>query len=250
MLKVVIVEDETFVRKGIVLATDWKKMDCVVVGDASNGEEGLKLIRRLSPDLVITDVRMPNLDGIGMIRKLIEEGCKSEIIILTAYSEFNYARSALKLGVMDYLLKPFTDAELEAGIQKAKDKILAMWENEDQIPGMLRFNLEKSSKNKYVEKAIKYIRNHYQEDISMGNTAAYIGISEGHLSRIFKKETDYTFIAYLTNYRIHTAMGLLKDCGFKVYEVADMVGYNDITYFSTLFKRMVGVNPSEYQNRS
>ena len=125
-----------------------------------------------------------------------------------------------------------------------------MWENEEKIQGMLRFNLEKDSKNKYVEKAIDYIENHYKEDLSVGVTAEHIGISEGHLSRIFKKETNYTFVTYLTNYRIHTAMGLLRDCGFKVYEVADMVGYNDITYFSTLFKRMVGISPSEYQNRS
>lgn len=250
MLKVVVVEDEAFVRNGIVLTTDWKKMDCVVVGDAQNGEEGLELVRRLSPDFVITDVKMPRLDGIGMIQKLREEDCKSQFIILTAYSEFSYAQRALKLGVVDYLLKPFTDAELEESIQKIKNEILTVWENEEKIQGMLRFNLEKDSKNKYVEKAIDYIENHYKEDLSVGVTAEHIGISEGHLSRIFKKETNYTFVTYLTNYRIHTAMGLLRDCGFKVYEVADMVGYNDITYFSTLFKRMVGISPSEYQNRS
>ncbi|MGI5976315.1 MAG: helix-turn-helix transcriptional regulator [Candidatus Limivicinus sp.] len=77
-----------------------------------------------------------------------------------------------------------------------------------------------------------------------------LGVSEGHLSHVFKKETSYTIIGYLTHYRIHTAMKLLKDPGRKVYEVAEEVGYNDVTYFSSTFKKLSGMSPSEYQDRS
>lgn len=155
----------------------------------------------------------------------------------------------MKLGVFDYLLKPFSDAVLEDAIIKAKSMLETSGQDKDKKYSFLRFNSEKGTKNKYVEKAVEYIKEYYKEDISVGITAKYIGISESHLSRILKKETDYTFNAYLTNYRVHTAMRLLKDCSLKVYEAADMVGYADITYFSTLFKRMVGVSPSEYQDR-
>ena len=112
MLKVVVVEDEELVRRGIVLAVDWASVDCVVVGEASNGEEGLEVIRRYHPDLVITDIKMPKLDGIEMLRQLRAEGNDAYAIFLTAYSDFDYAQAAVRLGAVDYLLKPFQDGEL------------------------------------------------------------------------------------------------------------------------------------------
>ena len=87
-------------------------------------------------------------------------------------------------------------------------------------------------------------------NISVGTIAESLGISEGHLSHLFKKETDYTVMSYITRYRVRAAMKLLNNCRYKVYEVAEMVGYRDITYFSSTFKKIAGVSPSEYQGRS
>ena len=96
--------------------------------------------------------------------------------------------------------------------------------------------------------AMDYISKHYNEpDISVGTVAESLNISEGYLSHTFKKETDYTLLNYLTRYRIHKAMELLKDCRVKVYEVAEQVGYRDIAYFSATFKKYAGISPSEYQ---
>ena len=97
MLKVVVIEDEELVRRGIVMAVDWASVDCEVVGEASNGEAGLEEIRRLRPDIVVTDIRMPRMDGLEMLRRLREEGCGVSVILLTAYSDFSYAQAALKL---------------------------------------------------------------------------------------------------------------------------------------------------------
>lgn len=96
MLKVVVVEDEELVRKGIVLTVDWAGEGCAVVGEAANGEEGLEVIRRYRPDLIVTDIRMPKLDGIEMLRRLREEGNRAHVVFLTAYSDFSYAQSALR----------------------------------------------------------------------------------------------------------------------------------------------------------
>lgn len=105
MYKAVVVEDETITRRGIVLTVNWASLNCVLAGEASNGEEGASLIARISPDIVITDVKMPRMDGVEMISKLRQEGCNSKFIILTAHSDFKYAQSALRMGVSDYLLK-------------------------------------------------------------------------------------------------------------------------------------------------
>ena len=104
MLKVLIVDDEAVVRRGIVLGVDWGALGCAVVGEAANGEEGLAAAERYSPNLIITDVRMPRMDGIEMMKELRGRGSKAHVIVLTAYDEFDYARSALRYGASDYLL--------------------------------------------------------------------------------------------------------------------------------------------------
>lgn len=249
MLKLVIVEDEPLVRQGLVLAVDWAAMDCVVAGEAADGMEGMEVIRRTEPDFVLTDVRMPRMDGIRMIAALRQEGCRAEFLILTAYSDFEYAHSALKLGVTDYLLKPYEeDSELEAAVDKIRRR-LAERSAQSAEPSLFRFDLEKGAKSKYIEEAIAYIRAHYAEELSVNGCAEAISLSEGYLSRLFKKETGYTFSAYLAAYRIHVAMRLLRDHHMKVYEVAPQVGYADTNYFSTLFKKSVGISPGEYQDR-
>ncbi len=242
MLKVLIVEDEEMIRKGIVLTVDWAALDCVVVGEATNGVQGLEAARRLEPSLIVTDLKMPQMDGIEMLTALRAEGCTAYVIILTAYDNFAYAQSALRLGAVDYLLKPFHDGDLENAVTRIQQRRRPAAE---ATPiGAAR----KGDKSKYVLEAMDYISKHYNEpDISVGTVAQSLNISEGYLSHTFKKETDYTLLNYLTRYRIHKAMELLKDCRVKVYEVAEQVGYRDIAYFSATFKKYAGISPSEYQ---
>lgn len=245
MLKVLVVEDEELIRKGIVLAVDWAALNCVVVGEASNGEEALASVERLSPSLIITDLKMPRMDGIEMLSRLREQGNHAYVIILTAYDSFSYAQSALRLGAVDFLLKPFHDGDLENAVLNLQRRMQARDDTQvSPVPG-----LKKGDKSKYVLEAMDYIGSHYNDPgITVGSIAQSLGISEGHLSHMFKKETDYTLLNYLTRYRIRKSMELLRDCRLKIYEVAEQVGYKDITYFSTTFKKVVGISPSEYQD--
>ena len=235
MLKVVVIDDESVVRKGIVLGVDWTAMDCVVVGEASNGEGGLLAIEQYNPNLIITDIRMPKMDGIEMVTELRKRGNRAHVIVLTAYDDFQYVRSALQLGAVDYLLKPFRNPDLEAAISRVmeKEKDKSAMKPEDMLP------LAKGDKSKYVLEALNYIAEHYNDnDISITPIAHSLGVSESHLSHVFKKETSYTIISYLTQYRIHMAMKLLQDCRYKVYEVSEMVGYRDVAYFGSTFKNI------------
>lgn len=245
MLKVLVVEDEEMIRKGIVLAVDWAALDCVVVGEAADGLQALKAVERYDPSLIITDLKMPNMDGIQMMEALRARGSRAYVIILTAYDSFTYARSALRLGAVDFLLKPFHDGELEAAVIKLRRRMEA--EGSGTAPALPE--RKKGDKSKYVLQAMDYIGQHYgDQNISVGEIAQYLGLSESHLSHLFRKETDYTLLNYLTRYRIHKAMELLRDCRTKVYEVAERVGYRDITYFSATFKKVTGMSPSEFQD--
>lgn len=245
MLKVLVVEDEELIRRGIVLAVDWAALDCVVVGEASNGAEALEAVERLNPTLIITDLKMPRMDGIEMLRRLRESGNRAYVIILTAYDSFEYAQSALRLGAVDYLLKPFHDGDLEQAVMNVQKRLAAEEESEEQLV----ITLKKGDKSRYVLEAMDYIGEHYADPgIGVASIAAHLGISEGHLSHTFKKETDYTLLNYLTRYRIRKAMELLREGRLKVYEVAERVGYRDITHFSSTFKKVTGISPSEYQD--
>lgn len=249
MLKILVVDDEMFVRRGIVMETDWAAMDCAVVAEASNGEEALEAVHRYRPDLIISDIRMPRMDGIELLKTLRQEGNEVRVIFLTAYSEFEYAKQALRYFAFDYLLKPFEDGELEECVLRAKKEIEEQRDdrkNQEQQT-VLAAPEEQGDKSRYIREALNYIAEHYGDsDISIATVSAAVGISESHL---FKKETDYTVAAYITRYRMRAAMKLLEDCRNRVSEVAEQVGYRDITYFSSTFKKIVGMTPSEYQNR-
>ena len=251
MTKVMIVDDEKYVRMGIKSDTDWALIGCEVVGEASNGQEALEVADATRPDLVVSDIRMPKMDGIDLAEKLIEKYPNIKVIFLTAYNEFEYARQAIRIGVSDYLLKPFSDGELEGSIQRLlhlhPNAPASSSELEEQL---IPLKKKEEVANRYVAQAIDYIEQHYPDtDFSLGALAESMSVSEGHISRLFKSETDISINNYLTKYRIKMAMDYLKDVQVKVYEVAEKVGYQDIAYFSNTFKKLVGQTPSDYQTK-
>ena len=208
MIRVLMVDDEPLVRRGIVAGVDWAALGCEVVGEAQSGEEGLELARRLKPELIITDIRMPKMDGITMMNLLREEGCAAHCIVLTAHSDFEYARGALLFGADDYLLKPFRDQELTHAVARVCRRM---------------------------------------QPVSAAVIAEHLRVSEGHLSHVFKKQTGMTVTSYLTKTRIDAAMRMLARDHVKVYEAAAAVGYKDVTYFSATFKKLTGLSPSEVE---
>ena len=252
MTSVMIVDDEKYVRQGIINETDWDLIGCEVVAEAPNGEIAYELAIKHRPDLIISDIKMPKMNGIELARKVHERFPNTKIIFLTAYDEFEYARAAIKLGVSDYLLKPFKDGELEGSVQKLLHiHPMTMGSSDAQIEDeLIQLKKKEEVENRYVQTAIDYIENHFSDaDFSISKLAESMGVSEGHISRLFKAQTDISIGNYLTRYRIKKAMNHLKDVQVKVYEVAEKVGYQDIAYFSNTFKKLVGRSPSDYQSK-
>lgn len=149
MYKVVVVEDEEIARKGIIFTINWDALNCMIAGEAANGEEGAEVIRRLSPDIIVTDLKMPRMDGVEMIAKLREQGNRAKFIILTAYRDFKYAQSAVKLGVSDYLLKPLKDGDLEQAVTRIIDQLEEgdrLRQKEEEETPIFRFNADRKAK--------------------------------------------------------------------------------------------------------
>ena len=192
--------------------------------------------------VVFLDICMAGTNGIETARRLRQ--ADPEVLIVFVTSSPEYVWDAFPVHPFDYLLKPFRDQDLMSAIARVREKEGAAQPAEDTLL------LPKGDKSKYVLQTLNYIAEHYADtDINIASIARHIGISEGHLSHVFKKETNYTALGYLTQYRIHTARKLLRDCRYKVYEVAEMVGYRDVAYFGSTFKKLTGMSPSEYQDR-
>lgn len=261
MYKVYILDDSVLVRKELVLTIPWESLDCTVIGQAGNGKVALKEIIDTNPDIVITDIRMPRMDGLQLISELKKLDFNNEFIVISAYSEFEYALTAIKLGVHDYILKPINDEELIQTIGKVIKRIKERKNSRvvtqslddklslNDINSDLFDNYANEKLSIHLRKAIEYLLLHYMKDLNVRDVAEELNISESYLTKIFKQETNTTFIEFLTNIRIREAIRLMKDNSLPIYMISEKVGYNDYRYFSTVFKKNVGISPKKYQNK-
>ena len=269
MYRVLIIDDEETIREGLRLTIDWASMDCEIAGEAEDGDEGLKLINSLKPDIIFTDIRMPGLDGLGMISKIhqIKDDCK--IIILTGFRNFDYAQEAVRLGAFRFLVKPTKTEEInqaikdavkeikkikskESVLQELRKKVKEYYGLSDQdISGIKPEIAADGSNSKYlVAKAIEFIKANYTKNLDLKTVADGLYISTWHLSKLLKKETGNNFIDILNELRIEEAKKLLLNPKYKIYEVAEIVGFSDIPYFTKLFKKISGFTPMEYKNKA
>lgn len=255
MIKVLIVEDEDFIRKGLIGTFDWISCECIIVGEAENGIEGLKKIEELRPEVVITDIKMPKMSGIDMIKKA-REICDFETLILSSYNDFDYAKQAIDLRVVDYILKPIDDEYLKNSLIKVK-KILDEKQLFNKLKGTIK-DIKSISiidpenytsnalKDKYTEKIIDYVLKNYNKKVSIDEFSDKYNISTSYLSRQFKQQTGHTFHEFLNKYRIQKSIELLDSGKYKVYEVSYMVGFSEYKHFSTVFKKYMKYSPIEF----
>lgn len=255
MLKVLVVEDEELIRNEIVLTTPWEDFSCEIIGSAENGIIGERLIKKLKPDIVITDMRMPGKDGIEMLKSTSVEAA----IILTGYSDFNLMQSAIRLGVKEYILKPVDDNEFYTALDRITKELLTKKIREKYNKNrLIKFQTspfieyiilpEGDKQDRYIEKVIEYIKNNYENDISLCDAAEHIKITSSYLSRLFKIKTNYSFLEYLRLHRLKKALKLMKEQDCLIGEIARKTGFHDMSYFSAIFRKYVGVSPSNYIN--
>lgn len=133
MFKVLIIDDEPIIRKGLKNIINWKQLGCEICGEASDGLEGREWIQKTLPDIIITDIRMPEIDGLAMIREIKDRVPDSKIIILTGYRDFDYAHEAIKLGAFDFILKPSKIQELTASINRAVTELKCQRGREEEF---------------------------------------------------------------------------------------------------------------------
>lgn len=259
MYKVAIIDDEPLIVEGLSKTMAWEKWNCQVAGTAGDGKAGMDLIREIRPDIVITDICMPKMDGLKMIAGLKSEFPDMQLIILTGYREFEYARQAISLGVSRFLLKPSKMNELEEAIDTVTRKLellrtpIFQVESEKAEDGEDAEGSEEAEENSeansfIVNNALEYIRSNSQEKLRLSDVADQVYVSQWHLSKLLNKHTGKTFSDLLNGARMDRSKELLKDPALRICDVAEMVGFQDLAHFSRVFKKMEGMSAGEYRN--
>ena len=252
MYRVLLVEDEDIIRKGLMFLANWPSINCEVVGEANDGQDGADKIMLLKPDIVITDVKMPIKSGIEMLSETIPNN-SFETIILSGYSEFEYAQKAMSLGVTEYLLKPLDYEELYVSLKRLIARLkennqLENYRKQSEENKILDSKLMDSTvgSNKHVIDILEFIREHYSEHITLAQLSDTFKISGTYVNLKLKAEIGYTFNDYLNRYRILQAIALLKQGELKVYEISEEVGFRDYKYFIKVFKKYTGYSPAKF----
>lgn len=274
MYKVIIVDDEPIIVEGLQKGIEWANWDCEIVGTAGNGMEGLKLVKKLKPNILISDISMTNMDGLAMVAAIKSEYPNIEVCLLTGFRNFEYAQQAIKLGVTRFLLKPSKIDELEEAIEAMIKNLKANGEmGENIVENIWNINDEKEryiyntfikdrpeivdteevkirftdANNFILKNALMFMYDNYVLKLSLMDVAEQCYISNWHLSKLLNQYTGKGFFEIINIIRLDKAKELLKTTSKKIQDISEEIGFQDVTHFSRIFKNHVGVSPKEYR---
>lgn len=244
MYKVVIIDDEPIIVEGLSRSIPWEKWDCKVVATANDGMEGQEVIRQEKPNIIISDISMPGLDGLTMVAGLKSEFEDMEISILTGFRDFDYAQQAIRLGVTRFLLKPSNMDELEEAVETMANNL----KKKHIEPEEKNETHENTASSFIVKNALQYLEENYDKKITLCELAEKVYVSQWHLSKLLNKHTGQNFSEILNHIRIEKAKELLKDPSLRIGDIAEKVGFMDMAHFSRVFKKMCSMSANEYRN--
>lgn len=238
-LGVLLVDDEIMIREGFKRLFDWKKHDCEVIGEASDGMEALNQIDTLNPDIVIMDINIPIMNGLKVIKLSRMKHPEIAFVIVSGYDDFSYCREALRLQITDYILKPVNYDEFGNCIDNLKISLFEQQISREQVIG--------NKEERTISSITRYLQEHLSEEISLSVLAEEFHLNPQYISQLFKSEIGVGFLTYLTNIRLEKAKKMLVSTAISVAEVAEQCGYSDYRVFTKVFKKTEGITPSQFR---
>jgi len=251
MYKLLVLDDEPFVRRGIVSLVNFEELEIDTILEAGDGEKGLELIKKEEPDIILCDINMPGINGLELSEQIKKEKPWIKIAIITGYDYFEYARQALKAGVEDYVLKPVSVDDVYDILKNMiaaikRDRIFKeIYKSIEEIKGDNEPDTT-GYKKQFDELIDRYLSS---SEFNLNFLADKTGFSVSYLSQLFKKIYGVSFSDYMINQRLEKSKLLLLTTSLKNYEIADKVGISDPNYFSTLFRKKYKDSPGKYKKR-
>jgi len=199
--------------------------------------DAMEIIKTNEIDILITDIKMPEFTGFDLAKVAREFNPDTRIVLLTSFSDFDYAHNAIKIGCDDYILKTCTDKELIDSIKKLTSSENAAGEHDENLMERVTTHVE------------AYIMEHLAEDLSLQNLSDAVYYNPNYLARLFKKHTGKSLTDFILSARINKAKELLQETRLKIYEIASQVGFENTIYFNRVFKKKAGLTPTMYRRK-
>lgn len=247
MYSILLAEDERWVRVALRKTVEKTGLPFKVVYEATNGMEAYDWLKRHTADLIMTDIRMPIMDGIALLEEIRSLGGRHDLIVISGHDDFGYAQKALRLGAFDYMLKPVETETMKECLGRwltAKKR-----ERPDQeSPGLS--SPDRSEELSPIGMITRRIESAPEANMTLSEAAALVHLNPSYFSKLFKQQTGINFTDYITTVKMNEGSRLLKKTSLRVSEIADRLGYADLAYFSNTFKKAFGVTPSEYRKQT
>ena len=239
-MNLLIVDDERLTRECLLKYIDWTSLGFSSVFTASNGLAALDICQAHTPDIVLTDIMMPKMDGITFCKELRKICPDCEIIFLSGYPQKDNLMQALHLQAVDFLEKPLDVCNVTAATERA---IKRLRQRNPEIA-----QSEPDKRCGLMEEIQLYIQQNLgDKNLTAKRIAEHFWLSQNYFCTLFKRKTNSTPKEYITKLRMEKAAELLAAHRYKQYEIAAMVGYTDSYYFTRVFQRRYGVTPSQYR---
>ncbi|WP_237167885.1 response regulator transcription factor [Paenibacillus yonginensis] len=249
---ILIVDDEPGTRQGIRKTLELWADGRYRIESVANGVEAAEWLAHNTAHLLITDVRMPEISGLDLIRSLEDRPDRPASVVISGYAEFEYVQTALRFGTVGYLLKPIDKDELleitERALKQEEERHRAEKLAKLVDPKLFAMEEEVLRPNGPVGEVMAYVDEHLQEHLTMADMAAKVHLNASYFSVLFKEQAGITFSEYVTRRRIQRAKELLTQTRLSVGEIAEQVGYNTDKYFIKVFKQLEQISPSRYRN--
>ena len=235
-LSIIIIDDEPWMLSDIKSAYDWSGNGFEIVHEETDPFQAINTIKEKKPDIVIIDIEMNGLSGLSVIQACKAEQPGTVFIILSAYDNFKYAKTAISLGVFEYMLKPIDEFEVFSVMERVRDYL-------DIEPDNSQFFDNGFSQEGNFQNIIRYVNEHYRENITLSDLSSRFYLSKTYICDLFRKHLKTTLTEYVNDLRLKTAYNLITKNGLKSSKAADLCGYNNHSYFIKLFKRRYGITP-------
>lgn len=240
MYRVLLAEDEYIERKYLRKIFEKHSDQFEVVGEALNGNDAVKKAGLLHPDIIIMDINMAALNGLEAARAIKDTAPTTIIILNTAFAEFEFARLALEYKLDGYLLKPSSETDILASIEKS----IRSTGSSDTCP-----NHQKSGSENIVTQVQDYVDSYYSRRLSLEEIAQSVHFSPAYISSLFRKETGMTITDYIRKVRLSHALTMLEHSSSAVGEIAKTCGFFNISHFNRVFKKYTGNSPMELRKK-
>jgi|HigsolmetaAR203D_1030402.scaffolds.fasta_scaffold01514_12 two-component system response regulator YesN len=246
MYNAMIVEDDVMYRYALRTSVEWEKEGFRLCGEAINGKHALDRLHECHPDLIITDINMPEMNGLDLIAALRQLNPDLYIVVLSSYDDFPFVRQALKSGAKDYFLKHETEPSEIVRILREFRQLRERSEDGRSGPALPGLDAD-DCRQPEIRQIIAYIREHYREQITLQQLADHLYLSPNYLCNLFKQGTGMTIFEYIKRFRIEVVKHLLETTPLRVYEIAEQTGFNNSSYLCRVFKESTGISINDYK---